>query len=275
MREATVIPFGGGEIIGDAPDRRVEILCEHDGLHATWTRFGPGREGASPHIHREHTDLFYVLAGELTVRLGAEDRITAAPAGTLVRVPPLVVHGFRNAGDTELRYLNLHAPGRGFADYMRGLRDKQPVDFDQEDPPPDGVRPSAEAVVGADGAIAEADGRRLALLADVEAIGIAEVRAEPGAPAPSHVHPGHAESLYVLEGEIALAAGGRELRAGAGAWAQVPPGAEHAVSVPGPHPARVLELHAPSRGFGSYVRALAGGAGEGEAAEGFDHRPAS
>jgi mannose-6-phosphate isomerase-like protein (cupin superfamily) len=78
----------------------------------------------------------------------------------------------------------------------------------------------------------------------------------------------------VLEGEIALAAGGREHRAGAGAWVQVPPGVAHSVSVPGPDPARVLELHAPSGGFGAYVRALAGGAGEAGAAEGFDQRPA-
>ncbi len=37
------------------------------------------------------------------------------PAGTLARVPPDVVHGFRNGSDAELRYLNLHAPGQGFA----------------------------------------------------------------------------------------------------------------------------------------------------------------
>ena len=45
------------------------------------------------------------------------------PAGTLVRVPPMVVHGFRNASDAELRYLNLHAPGMRFADYLRAMRD--------------------------------------------------------------------------------------------------------------------------------------------------------
>jgi hypothetical protein len=58
-----VVPPGGGEIVGDAPDRRVEILSDRDSLAATWTRFGPGREGAELHVHREHSDLFYVLAG--------------------------------------------------------------------------------------------------------------------------------------------------------------------------------------------------------------------
>ena len=45
-------------MIGDAPDRRVEILSDHDALHATWSRFGPHRDGADLHIHRRHTDLF-------------------------------------------------------------------------------------------------------------------------------------------------------------------------------------------------------------------------
>jgi mannose-6-phosphate isomerase-like protein (cupin superfamily) len=144
----TVIPPGAGEIIGDAPDRRVEILCEHESLHVTWSRFGPRRDGADLHIHHHHTDFFYVLQGELTVRLGADGAQTRVPEGRLVRVPPGVIHGFRNTSDAELRYLNLHAPGCGFADYMRGLRDGSPVAFDQDEPPADGGRAVADAVIG-------------------------------------------------------------------------------------------------------------------------------
>jgi uncharacterized cupin superfamily protein len=77
-----LVPAGGGEIVGDTPDRRVEILSDVDSIAATWTRFGPGREGADLHVHREHSDLFYVLAGELTLRLGVEDELVAVPAGT-------------------------------------------------------------------------------------------------------------------------------------------------------------------------------------------------
>ena len=113
------------------------MLCEHDAVHATWSRFGPGRDGANLHVHYEHTDGFYVLKGTLTVKL--EDGEVAVPAGNLVIVPPLVVHGFRNASDEELQYLNiLHVPGCGFADYMRGI-----ADFDQADPPVTGTRPAA------------------------------------------------------------------------------------------------------------------------------------
>jgi quercetin dioxygenase-like cupin family protein len=229
MSEPVVIAPGAGEIVGDAPDRRVEILCEDDALHATWTRFGPRRDGADLHVHHGHTDLFYVLEGELTLRLGPAGDPVRAPAGTLARVPPLVVHGFRNEADGELRYLNFHAPGQGFADYMRGLRDGRRVDFDQADPPPDGGRPASEAVVGGEGV-------------DVEAIGIAEAWGDTGAPPePPRAHP-HLRAFYVLEGELALTAGDRELRAPAGSWAQVPPGMPHAVSFPGP--ARYLAVRA-------------------------------
>jgi mannose-6-phosphate isomerase-like protein (cupin superfamily) len=189
------------------------------------------------------------------------------PAGTLARVPPLVVHGFRNASDADVRYLNLHAPGLGFMDYLRALRDGRTLPYDQEPPPPDGGRPKTEAVVGGDGFVADG----VALLADVEEIAIAEARIEPGTPAPPpHVHRRHVESFYVLEGELAIAVGDRELRAGSGSWAQVPPGVPHAVSFPGAGPTRLLNLHTPSCGFGAFLRALHDGADEEAAAAAFD-----
>jgi len=255
VSDPTVVGPGGGEVIGDAPDRRVEILSDPEEMHATWSRFGPRRDGADLHIHRDHTDIFYVLEGELTVRLGVEDESVVVPAGTLARVPPLVVHGFRNGSDADVRYLNIHAPGVGFADYMRGLRGRRTVAFDQEPPPADGVRPATEAVVGGDGFQADLPGLRVTLLADVEAVAIAEAWGEPGGPSsPPHVHDRHVESFYVLEGELALTVSGRELRAAAGSWVQVPAGVVHAVSAP--EPVRFLNLHAPSCGFGAFLHAF-------------------
>jgi mannose-6-phosphate isomerase-like protein (cupin superfamily) len=172
-----VVPRGGGELIADAPDRRVEILAEHDAVHATWARFAPRREGADLHVHRRHTDVFYVLEGELTLRLGPEGGEVAAPAGTLVRVPPLVVHGYRNAADADLAYLNCHVPGTGFADYLRALQRGAPTDFDQEPPPPDGGRSPTEASVGGDEVVVERPGGvRITLRADAEEVAWAETR---------------------------------------------------------------------------------------------------
>ena len=244
-------------MIGDSADRRVEILSDADAVHATWSRFGPGREGADLHVHRRHTDLFYVLDGELTVRLGPAGDPRTVPPGALVRVPPLVVHGFRNASDAELRYLNLHAPGLGFADYLRAVRDGRTLAYDQEEPPADGGRSPAEASIGRGEIVADRPGLRVALLADVEAIGIAEVWCEAGeAPPPPHLHRRHVESFYVLAGELAFTVEASELRATAGTWVQVPAGVPHAFAVGGSGEARFLDLHTPSCGFGDFVRSL-------------------
>ena len=134
---------GEGEVVGDSPERRVEILCDEDELCVTWTRFGPGRDGAAAHVHRAHCDLFLVLAGELTFLVGLEHEERILPTGTLALAPPLVVHGFRNGGEDELRYFNFHAPGGGFADYLRGVT----PGFDSEDPPADGGRPVSDALI--------------------------------------------------------------------------------------------------------------------------------
>ena len=272
-----MVPPGGGEVVADGPERRVEILSDHDSLHATWSRFGPERDGADLHVHREHTDLFYVLEGELVLRLGVEDELVPAGPGTLVRVPPLVVHGFRSGGP-GVAYLNLHSPGLEFADYMRAMRDGRPFAYDQHDPPADGGRPTSEAAIGGAEVVADRPGLRVELLADVDAIGIADVRRDPGVAAPpAHVHDRHAESFYVLEGELLLTVGGRQLRAGPGTWAQVPEGVPHTFAVAGDGPARFLDLHTPSCGFGEFTRRLHAARSDEELAEAraaFDQRPA-
>jgi mannose-6-phosphate isomerase-like protein (cupin superfamily) len=250
VSEPVLVPPGGGEIVGDAPDRRVEILSDDPTLNATWSRFGPHREGADLHVHREHTDLFYVLAGELTLRLGLEDEAVPVSAGTLARVPSLVVHGFRNGSDGELRYLNFHAPGRRFADYLRAMRDGREFSYDQYPPPADGGRPVTSAVIGGDLGTQEGAGRRVTRLADVEEIEIAETWLERGSASPPHdVHEDRMASFYVLDGELALTIAGREVRADAGTWLQVPPGTPHAVVPPTSGDVRFLEVHTPGRGL--------------------------
>ena len=257
MTESVLVPPGRGEIIGDSPQRRVEILSDRDELNATTSRFAGGRDGADLHVHRLHTDFFYVLEGELTVRLGVEDEQIPVTAGTLVRVPPNVVHGFRNSSDADMRFLNFHAPGQQFVDYLRAMRDRRRFSYDQYDPPEDGGRPTSEAAIGEELFVADRPGLRMTLLADVEAIGISESVSEPGGPsAPMHLHPRHVESFYVFEGELTFTANGRELRATAGSWVQVPPGVPHTFAFTGEEPTRFLNLHTPSCGYGDFVRGL-------------------
>jgi quercetin dioxygenase-like cupin family protein len=271
---ATHLAAGGGDVVRDVPESRLEILSDRDELHATWTRFGPRRNGASPHVHREHSDLFYVLDGEFTVLVGREEH--AIGPGTLALAPPLVVHGFRNASDAEMRYLNFHAPGGGFAPYLRG---EQPG-FDSYDPPEDGGRDPADAILGTGEVLVDTDGLRIALLCDVEEVAIVEVASTPGGPAPTpplHVHERHVESFYVLAGELTFTTADGEVRAAAGSWVQVPPNVAHSFAPSGVEPARYLNLHTPSRGFGDFTRAIVAARDEDELAAAraaFDQRPA-
>jgi uncharacterized cupin superfamily protein len=252
VSEPIVIPPGRGEVVGDSPQRRVDILSDDDTLHATLSRFAPGRDGADLHIHRQHTDLFFVLDGELTLRLGAEDERAVVPAGTLAYVPPLVVHGFRNGGDTDLYYLNLHAPGQGFADYMRGVRDGRQVLYDQFGVPEDGGDPASRAVLAQAREIAA--GVRLHV--DLECIAIAELRLEDGAAAvAAHTRAAKIGWFFVLEAELVLWLVDGEVRAGAGTWVQLPAALSHAVSAGAGGAVRYLSLHTPGCGAATLVPA--------------------
>ncbi len=51
---------------------------------STTTRSRSGLQGPRPHIHRHHEEAFYVLEGELTVRVGP--RTITAPADSFVVV---------------------------------------------------------------------------------------------------------------------------------------------------------------------------------------------
>ena len=164
------------EVVTDRPERYVAILAATDQLDATVSRYASGERGPDEHIHREHADCFFVLEGSLLFLVGGEPVV--GDAGTFVLVPPEVVHTFRNESGGDARFLNLHAPSGGFADYMRG---KSPT-FDSFDPPEDGGRPASDALVSPPGAgdrIAFEGGEAL-LRADTDWLSLTEVTFAPG-----------------------------------------------------------------------------------------------
>lgn len=79
---------------------------------------GPGFPGPPLHVHETLHDMFYVLEGTLTVRLG-DEKLEAKP-GTFVCVPPGTPHTFSNRSEEPVRFLNFNVPG-GFERYMRDL----------------------------------------------------------------------------------------------------------------------------------------------------------
>jgi mannose-6-phosphate isomerase-like protein (cupin superfamily) len=70
-----------------------------------------------------------------------------------------------------------------------------------------------------------------------------------------HFHKEHADSFYVLEGEIEFQVGGETVRAPAGTSVVVPPGVVHAFTNPGLGRARFLNIHTPESRFVEYLRA--------------------
>ena len=84
---------------------------------------------------------------------------------------------------------------------------------------------------------------------------VTETHADPGFNVGSHFHKRHADSFYVLEGELEFLVGDETVRAGPGTFVSAPPGVVHAFSNPGPDRARYLNIHAPSCGFADLLRA--------------------
>ena len=132
-----------GEVVSDDDSSRVVIKAGMPELAVTESVYAPGESGPGPHIHHEHVDAFHVLDGELVFEVGPHgERVVAGP-GMFVAVPPLVVHTFRNEGQQDARFLNIHSPSKDFHRQLRG----EDADFDTADPPPDGGRPASDVVV--------------------------------------------------------------------------------------------------------------------------------
>jgi mannose-6-phosphate isomerase-like protein (cupin superfamily) len=212
----------------------------------------PG-EGVGPHMHRVHADVFYILDGELDLRLGAGT--VRVPLGSCVTAPPGLVHGFRNRGDDDVRYLNVHAPGV----WARGrFADKEPETFDTFGI--DGASPDLRGDVSGPG-----DGDRLAkehrlllVKSSQPELDVFEflVGAEYAGTDP-HLHLRHADCFYVLEGELDVLVGDETVRVGPGGSVIVPPGVVHAFTSVGS--ARFINIHAPSCGFADYLRRVDAG----------------
>lgn len=120
MRPVVLRP-GEGERIGGGPTAvtiKATGADTGDSFYLGEGSVQPGFPGPPPHVHDRLHDMFYVLEGTLTVRLG--DDTLELPAGSFVCVPPGVVHTFSNPSDAPVRFLNFNTPA-GWEHYMRDL----------------------------------------------------------------------------------------------------------------------------------------------------------
>jgi quercetin dioxygenase-like cupin family protein len=252
-----VVAPGEGETITALQRRDVSLLTDLEEISITWSRYAAGEVGPDPHVHREHTDAWYVLDGELTFALGPEaERVRVGP-GSFVAVPPNLIHSFANEAAADARFLNFHTPDGGFAAYMRGRRDGTGITFDSFDPPEDGGVDPSEAVISGPG-----EGERLVrgnrvlwLKAALPDLCFAEFGIEGRFDGPGlHHHEAEVDSFYVLEGELELTVDGSSRPAVPGTLASVPRGVRHTFSHRGSDGVRFLNVHAPDAGFAAFLR---------------------
>jgi quercetin dioxygenase-like cupin family protein len=245
---------GEGEKTTDRPGRSITILCELEQLIVSLFRYEPGEKGPDPHVHRQHTDAFYVLQGEVDFGLGPDvARITGGPE-TFAGAPPNVVHTFQNSSDATAIFLNIHAPSMGFGDVLRGGGHEQ---FDQFDPPEDGGRPFEDAIVrpAGTGEPIEHEHTFYRVQAELPELSVIEMTFSPEFEGVDpHTHADHVDAFYVLAGEADFVVGNEVRRAGPGSFLAATPGTRHGFSNPGPADLRVLNFHAPDTGFVSRLR---------------------
>jgi mannose-6-phosphate isomerase-like protein (cupin superfamily) len=118
--EATVHRPGEGERIGGPTTVTIKASGAetNDSFYLGEVVIEAGFPGPPPHRHRRLHDMFYVLDGTLTMRLG--DETLELERGSFVCVPPGVVHTFSNPRDTPVKLLNFNTPA-GWENYMRDL----------------------------------------------------------------------------------------------------------------------------------------------------------
>jgi mannose-6-phosphate isomerase-like protein (cupin superfamily) len=128
-------PDGGDVLVNPVGGRMVAKVRDADtaGAYSVHDNIIPaGSPGPRPHLHRRHEEVFYVLEGELTVRVGP--RKIEAPAGSFVVIPRGVVHQPSNPGAVPTRVILTFSPGgmdRFFEDAAEGripLQGSPPTD---------------------------------------------------------------------------------------------------------------------------------------------------
>jgi mannose-6-phosphate isomerase-like protein (cupin superfamily) len=241
-----------GQALVDVPEATILVLADRPELVMTYARLRP--EGGPPlHVHRRHADGFVLLDGDLQVYAG-HDR------GELGRdmvwvAPPGVTHTYRHEGTNEIRFLNIHAPGMGFADYLFGER--PPHEADQFEPTEDAKGDAIVLRIDDGETVADTPERTIRILADLPELALTWTRYAAGEEGPPpHIHKEHVDAFFVLDGELVFRVGPEleSVIAGPGTFVLIPPEVVHTFQHAGPAGARWLNLHAPSTGFADHLR---------------------
>ena len=207
-------------------ERELRVLALHEPISITWSRYAPGQRGPDLHVHREHSDAFYVLEGELTFGLGPEGDRGAGAGGRLRGGPAERGALVRQRGRRRGALPQPARAGHGLRGLAARRRDGGDPSYDQFDPPADGGRPRSDAIVSGPGEGERlVSGNRIALMKGVlDDMSVAEWTIEGPLEGPGlHTHENGVDSFYVIEGELEMTVEGAVHGTGPGTLASVPP----------------------------------------------------
>jgi mannose-6-phosphate isomerase-like protein (cupin superfamily) len=105
---------GGGEgaVFGTV---RFAIKADSDATQGAYSLVeASGPVFATPHVHHDREEAFFVIEGNVTF-LAGEGTVEGSP-GSFVLVPRETMHAFRSNGDSRL--IIIHSPG-GFEEFFR------------------------------------------------------------------------------------------------------------------------------------------------------------
>ena len=109
-KEVQIIEPGGGKHVMISGDVNSILLAKNQ-TNGTYSivegRIYPGG-GPPPHLQTREYEGFYILDGELIFNV--EGKQVISKAGTMINIPPNVIHSFKNNTDNIVRVLIIIAP---------------------------------------------------------------------------------------------------------------------------------------------------------------------
>jgi mannose-6-phosphate isomerase-like protein (cupin superfamily) len=119
--DVVLVPAGGGEVLAGPNGIRILEDGSNTGhrVGIIEARLPPGSGGPPQHIHRQHTESFYVVSG--TMRFTSADEHVDVPAGGMVTAPVGAPHTFSNPDADEWAIFVCTMAPDLYIDYFREL----------------------------------------------------------------------------------------------------------------------------------------------------------
>ena len=131
--KGVIVPAGGGQHLDmGAPGRFAALKLlghETNGSVMLFEETVPAGTKSLFHLHRDSDEVAWVLAGEITFRIG--DEVSVGGAGTCAFLPRNVPHAWKNSGTDTARVVFFYTPASA-GGYVEELRHRSRPMTDDE-----------------------------------------------------------------------------------------------------------------------------------------------